>query len=227
MRPGHLAEIDGFAVFLDTAAYDPALVVAIENGGYESHDRHVANAVLCAGDRVIEGGTAIGLVTMNAARIVGEANIVSFEGDPVILADARANFARNGLKIDARNGILCNKTRQAGREVTFGVSSYFLASRLDLTEENDDFVKRVSVPTFSLEDEIRNLRANVLFFDIEGGEVDLLSGADLTGIEKIAVELHPAFVGEERTNQMLGFLAAEGFQFDQRHTSQQFAVLRR
>ena len=225
MRHGYLAEIDGFAVFVDTVAYDPAIVAAIANGDYECQDRQVAKAVLCAGDRVIEGGTAIGLVTMSAVEIVGEANIVSFEANPGILADAKANFERNGLKIDARHGILCNKTRHAAREVTFGVSSYFLASRLDLTDDAD-IVSRVSVPTFCLEDEIRHFRANTLLMDIEGGEVDLLSGADLTGIDKIVVELHHTFAGEERTNHMLEFLMTKGFRFYQ-HTCHQVAVLRR
>jgi FkbM family methyltransferase len=226
MHQGFPVEIDGFTVFVDTAAYDPSLVAAIARGDYECQDREVARAVLCAGDRVVEAGTAIGLVTMRAARIVGEANIVSFEANPLILADARANFERNRLKIDARHGVLCNRTRYASKEVAFGVSSCFLASRLEPTEDAD-IIDRIRVPTFCLEDEIRNLRANALLFDIEGGEVDLLSGADLTGIEKIIVELHQALVGEARTNQMLRFLVAEGFDLDLRQTSYQFAILRR
>jgi FkbM family methyltransferase len=226
MRQGFPVEIDGFTVFVDTAAYDSSLVAAIASGDYECQDREVARAVLCAGDRVIEAGTAIGLVTMRAARIVGEANIVSFEGNPLILADARANFERNGFKIDARHGVLCNKTRYTLSEVTFGVSSYFLASRLEPTE-NADIIRRIRVPTFCLEDEIENLRANALLLDIEGGEVDLLSAADLTGIEKIVVELHQALVGEDRTNQMLRFLIGDGFNFDLQHSSYQFAVLQR
>jgi len=225
MHSGYISEIDGFAVFIDTAAYDAAIIASLASGDYEHQDRKVAKAILCTGDRVIECGTAIGSVTMSAAKIVGEGNIVSFEANPIILADAKANFERNGLTIDARHGILCNRTTYAAKTVTFGISSYFLASRLDLID-GTDIVDRIDVPTFSLEDEIRSLRANVLLIDIEGGEVDLLSGADLTGIEKIAVELHHNFVGEERTNLMLRFLMAEGFNFDQL-TGYQLAVLRR
>jgi hypothetical protein len=88
-------------------------------------------------------------------------------------------------------------------------------------------VKTVRVPVFCLEKEILAHEANVLICDIEGGEVDLLMNAGLSGISMIIIETHYWSVGKARTDAMMRKLILDGFSFDLDHSSRHVSVLRR
>jgi FkbM family methyltransferase len=178
---------------------------------------------------VLEVGTAIGVVSMTAALIVGVGSVVTFDANPDIVADAQANFRRNGLAgISGRTGVLtCRRrfVRDAG--VDFFVARDFWASRLDAKADDADIVKVVRVPRLCLEAEIAAYRATVLICDIEGGEVDLLSGAELDGIRLIIMETHYGVVGEGPTDAMIRELILQGFAFHLGASGGHMAVLRR
>ncbi len=61
------------------------------------------------------------------------------------------------------------------------------------------------------EDKIAERRANVLVCDIEGGEADLLTGADLSGIRLIVMETHYWACGRPDIDSMVRFLVHDGF----------------
>jgi hypothetical protein len=71
------------------------------------------------------------------------------------------------------------------------------------------------------------LRADVLICDIEGGETDLLTHADLTGVRLIIVETHTWAVGAERTSAMMRKLILDGFSLDVDVSGQGVLALRR
>jgi hypothetical protein len=50
-----------------------------------------------------------------------------------------------------------------------------------------------------------------LICDIEGGEIELLIGADLAGIRLIIMEVHNWAVGVRSTDAMLRWLIVNGF----------------
>jgi FkbM family methyltransferase len=228
-RSGYLADIDGFTVFVDTEAYAQDTITAIKNGGYEYIERALVKESVKPGDRVLECGTAIGSISMTAAGIVGAENVLTFEANPEIYADALRNFDRNGLAIDARNGVLRNRKAFLSEHETieFGISKDFLASRLNAAKDAADIRRRVHVPVFCLEDAITQHRANVFICDIEGGEIDLLMDATLDRIEKIILELHQPIVGDGVTGDLIRKLIADGYDLDLARVSYQFLVLRR
>ena len=155
-------------------------------------------------DRVIEAGTAIGVVAMTIASIVGAPNLVTFEANPDIAIDAQENFRRNGFEgIKSQVGILKNRHNFVkGEEVDFHVAKSFWASRLHRVDHRKDIAKTIKVPTFCLEDEITRHSASAFVCDIEGGEVDLLIDAELAGIKTIIIETHPWAAGKEPTDEM-------------------------
>ncbi len=145
-------------------------------------ERTLVNKLIKTGDRVLEVGTALGAVTMTAARIVGAKHVLSFEANPQIAADARKNFLFNdldGIPVARGRALQPFTVRQRAGRSRISISRDFWASRLHVGPISQDIIKTVRVPTACLEDQIQNHRASVLICDIEGGEIELLIGADL------------------------------------------------
>src|SRR5262249_50623231 len=150
-------ELDHFTIFVDYDNYAPEIIATLESGWYEERERRVAKEILERGDTVIEAGTALGLVAMTAASIVGATNVLTFDANPEIVADAQRNFHRNGLgEIKARWGVLKNRQLIYGESETvdFYIAEQFWASRLHASEHDEGILKKVRVPVFCLEDEI-------------------------------------------------------------------------
>jgi hypothetical protein len=99
----------------------------------------------------------------------------------------------------------------APSEVEFSIARDFWSSRLHVGPITEDIIETVRVPTACLEDQIEAHRATVLICDIEGGEIELLIGADLAGIRLIIMEVHNWAVGVRSTDAMLRWLIVNGF----------------
>jgi FkbM family methyltransferase len=229
-RTGHIVRIGSVAVFVDTENYSPTMIAALTSGDYEAPERKLIPALVRPNDRVLEIGTAVGVVTMTAAAVVGPANIVTYDANPAIAADARRNFAANGLGgIAGGVGVMCNRRRWSPNrtEVDFFIARDFWASRLAARPDSPDIVSVVKVPLMCLEDKIAEHNANVLVCDIEGGEADLLEGAELGSIRLILLEIHYGLAGRQRIDDMVRFLVTRGFNVDFDHSGKAIVVLAR
>lgn len=229
-RNGYFVSLGAVEVFIDLDAYSQRMQEALAKGTYEHVEREIVQRSLRPGDRVFEIGSAVGAVSMTAAKIVGPAAVMTFEANPRIAEDARANFVRNGLTdISSRTAVLLNRRRFATAPATmdFHVSRDFWASRLDPGKWVGDVVEVVKIETACLEDEIAAHRANVLICDIEGGEIDLLTEADLAGIRLIIMEVHPSAVGEAAVDALISAFFAQGFGVNFYYSGRGVAVLRR
>jgi FkbM family methyltransferase len=228
-RKGHIAEVGDFYVFVDEGKYSTAIQNAIDSGGYEGPERKLVAEFLTPTDRVLEIGTAIGAVSMMAASIVGDPNVATFDANPEIVEDAKENFRRNGLQgINGNLGVLaCRRNFEENTEIEFHISHNFWASRLGATSDTSDIVRTVKVPIRCLEQEISSHNANVLICDIEGGEVGLLSGADLSGIRLIIMETHYWAAGERETDAMVRELINQGFSIHLGASAGHVSVFRR
>jgi FkbM family methyltransferase len=219
-KTGELAVIGEFDVFVDDK-YSEAMRQYLYSGHYEDGERVAIASLLKPTDRVLEAGTGVGVVSMTAAAIVGANRVVTFEGNPAMVEAARDNFQRNGFEgIRVNLRVLANRTRfSEGTKIPFYVSRDFWASRLRARPENKNIVETVEVPTACFEDEIRKLDANVILCDIEGGEIELFDGADLSGVDLIILETHNFFVGEAATGAMIKNVMLQGFSLHQATTA--------
>ena len=225
---GRIAVIGGFEVFVDDK-YSETMRRALDSGSYEGRERSRVVKLLKPTDRVLEVGTAVGVVAMTAATMVGPKRVVTFDANPAMVEAARDNFRRNNLEdISVNLGVLSNRTRfREGKKVPFYVSRDFWASRLSGNANDEDFAERVEVPMACFEDEIRKHDANVIICDIEGGEIDLFDGADLTGVRLIIMETHYGIVGEAATDAMIKNFILQDFSLNLWHTMEAVVVLRR
>jgi FkbM family methyltransferase len=228
-RSGHVQQIGGFQVFVDTDHYSADVIGTLATGTYEARERGLVAQLVHRGDRVLEAGTAIGVVSMVAASIVGAANISTFDANPQIAADAKRNFEFNDLPIDSSVGVLRNRSKWNENEIAtnFYISKNFVSSRLYASAGAPDVIATVRIPYACLEDEIKKARANVLICDIEGGEADLLLGADLSGIRLIILETHYWAVGHDAIDNLVRYLIEQDFRIDLDLTALQVAVFRR
>lgn len=229
-RTGYRINVGGFEIFADEVRYSPAILGAFGRNDYEGRERDVLKEVIRPSDRILEIGTAVGVVTMTAASAVGAAQVATYEANPVILDDARRNFAHNTLsEIQAFNAVLKNRLSWGGsvEHVDFYISRDFWASRMGAHESDEDIIEVVQVPTLCLEDAIASHRANFLICDIEGGEADLLIEADLSDLNTILIETHYWAIGKARTSALLRKLVSDGFDIDLDWTGHHVTLLRR
>jgi FkbM family methyltransferase len=229
-REGYASNIGKFHIFVDTGSYSKVLVDVLSSGSYESRERRIIAAAMQPTDRVLEVGTAIGAVTMTAASIVTPAQVVTYDANPAMIADAKRNFVANHMAgIQASVGVMRNRRNwiEGETEVDFFVSRDFWASSLFVSGFNTDIIETISVPLLCLEDEIQRHRANVLVCDIEGGEAALLLDADLANIRMIILETHYPAVGRQKIDGMVRYLIAEGFNINLDYSSGHILLLDR
>lgn len=212
-------------VYVNRESYDPKIVEHLMKGSYESGERNVIPHVFKPTDRILEVGGAIGAVTMAAADIVGQSNIVAFEANPALIEDAKRNFAMNGVNLRFENVVLKNRISWGGEGefADFHIHKEYWASSL---VKIPGTIKTVQVPTKCFETEARNFGANALICDIEGGEIELLEMADLTGFDKILMEIH-YWAGREKINRLMRKLIFDGFSVNFDHSFRSIVTLHR
>jgi FkbM family methyltransferase len=208
----HQIEIGGKLILFEDGRYDTKIVTLICQGGYEATERSIVPKLFRPGDRVLEIGTAVGLVTMVLADVVGNENVIGFEANPNLIEDARRNFAANNHVITVKNQVLQNQLCWAGEGSTsdFFIHREYWASSL---ANKPGTISTVNVPNACFEHEIQAFRANCLVCDIEGGEIDLLTNANLIGIDRIMIEIH-YWAGRSLINRLLRKLIFDGFSID-------------
>lgn len=226
-RRGHISPIDMNYIFVDDDIYPACIVELLDNGFYEWRERHAVREILKGGHHVLEIGTAIGVVSMLVASLVGSHNLHTYEANPSLIDDANCNFKLNEYEgIEVKWGIVHNKKQFRGASATapFYIFENFLASRCNVSTSSSEVCERIVVPTMCLEDAIRSHNANVLLCDIEGGEVELLVDSDLTGIETIISEVHYDIVGRASIDTMIKYLVSQGFSINCQLSGQNILV---
>lgn len=170
---------------------------------YEAPEHRVVSATLRADDVVLEIGSGMGYITTLAAGIARE--VRSFDANPEIARVAAATVARNGRDAEVRNGVLARSP--TAPSVTFYVGKHFT----DASLSPKDGARPIEVPLLDFAHESDG--CTYLIADIEGAEVELLSG-DLPGIRAICVECHPAVASPQAITGMLRSLFDQGFALD-------------
>jgi len=140
-----------------------------------------------------------------------------------LIPTIRRTHARNGVSATVLNAVvLPEKTAET---VPFYVHEHFSTS--SLVEPADGYERIVDVPVVSFEELAREFRPTFLMIDIEGAEIDLFSGLDMAGINKVLIELHKEATGLAGIRQVFGFFAEAGFGYDPDHSSGNVVLFRR
>ena len=171
---------------------------------YEFPERQLLKATIRPGDRVLEIGACLGVISILAARLAGGGqNVVSYEANPALEKEIRANYEFNRLYPKL---IMKAVTPEGGTSV-FYISHEAYGS----SSQQVEGAWTLEVESESINQAIMDHDPSVLVVDAEGAEIQLLQHADLRNIRAAIVEFHPMLTGEEGIAEAKDALSAKGF----------------
>ncbi len=185
----------------------PAVIHNILNGRYERTEVTGIRRLLKPDDVVLELGAGIGFVSLFCAKMIGADRVFAFEANPALEPHIRRNYDLNNLHPKLEICILGDRDGQADFFVTKDLwgSSMF-------RPKSD--AEQVSVPVRSLNEVIARVKPTFLIMDIEGGEHDIIQGIDFQTIRKVAIEVHPPIIGDDKVRFVERKLLDAGFVVD-------------
>lgn len=198
--------LDGLRLVCDPDLVHRDVAKSIIKGSYEAPERVLVRAALRPGDKVVEVGTGVGVVSLLCNHLAGSGNVTSFEANPALEPIIQKNFALNGMVPRLR--LLAVTVTVDGAPISFFRNENVVSSSIfDRGLE----AQKVTVESVPIDQALAENKATVLVMDVEGAEIDLLRAADLSGLREIIVETHPHIVGEAATQAMIDDICARGF----------------
>ncbi|MCB6178831.1 FkbM family methyltransferase [Rhodobacter sp. Har01] len=196
--------LDGLRLVCDPAKMHRSVATAIIKGSYEAPERVLVRAALRPGDKVVEVGTGVGVVSLLCNKLAGAGNVTSFEANAALEPVIRENFALNGMEPRLR----LRAVTVDGAPISFFRNENVVSSSI---YDRGLQAQKVTVESDAIDRVLKDEQATVLVMDVEGAEIDLLQAANLSGLREIIVELHPHIVGEAATRAMIDSVCARGF----------------
>lgn len=198
-------------VFLQTTkdALPKSVRSHVFKGIYEEFECCMVEKNIRQGDRVLEIGTGIGLVSLLATSKAGEGNVLSCEANPALEAVIRGNYALNNWQPN----LLMKAVTADGRDLVFHQDPNVLSSS---SFDRNLNLNIITVPSVAMREVMALHKPNVLIVDVEGGEIEILPSVDLSDVNVIIIELHPHIVGKEKIDALLHDLDARGLEVVER-----------
>lgn len=178
---------------------------------YELDDVQLCRAVLRAGDRVIELGSAVGFLALYCMKNLGVREFAAVEANPALRDVMQDNFRVNGVEFPTCINAAVGPVQGT---VSFNISRDYFSSSVGQTAGT---VQSLEVPKRTIPDILASLAfsPNALIMDIEGAEVDL-PVEHLCLFDKIVAEFHGRKVGEEKVEALIQSLLREGYRIVER-----------
>lgn len=187
---------------------------ALKAGTYEANEARRVPRAIRPGDRVLELGAGLGIITSIIAS-VEDVRVWSFEADPQTTQLARRVIDLNcDGNVVLSNGILAAgppKSVSFFQRAEFWMSSEFA--------EQGPYQRVIDITSRDIDAFIAQHRINVLVMDVEGVELELLQDASLPGIERIFLELHDHLYGLAGVQAIGSAMAHKGLIYDPRGSS--------
>jgi FkbM family methyltransferase len=206
--------IHGVLVPIGPNEVSPEVWNALETGAYEANEaRRVARAIR-PGDRVLELGAGLGVITSIIAS-VEDVRVWSFEADPQTTRLAKRVIDLNcDGNVVLSNGILAagpSKTVSFYRRADFWMSSGLA--------EQGPYEEVIEITSGDIDAFIEQHSINAVVMDVEGAELDLLQDAMLPGIERVFLELHDHLYGLAGVQAITAAMAQKELIYDPRGSS--------
>lgn len=203
--------VHGLEVPVSSDDVSPVIWKALQSGSYEGKEARWALRAARPDDRILELGAGIGVITSLLAGVPG-AHVWAFEANPRAVTIARRVLAANRRP----NVTLAEGIAAAGppRDFVFYLRRDFWMS--SLVEHQGDYETTMTIQSFDIDHFIAAQKIDLLVMDIEGGEHDLLTKAELPGVERLFLELHDHLYALAGIRDIMEALAAKGFGYDPR-----------
>lgn len=202
---GTVADVEGIKMKIDPRM-SAIQVNKLLCGRHTRHERQLMIPLLEPDDVVMELGGGIGMLSTGCSLKIGGDRVHSYEANPTMESLIRENYELNGVKPHLK---MCMLDEKPG-SCTFHVSEHFARSSAYQLKDQGK-TTAYEVPVESLNDEIHRINPTVLIMDVQGSEGELLGFADLSGVQKLLVEVHPNILGISRVNELRRQLRNQGF----------------
>ena len=201
-------ETNGVKVPFVPAIITPAIEKPMRNNRYEVGECNALRERIRPGDRVLELGAGVGLLSTVAAQCAGVEKVVAVEANPEMIPLIAETHRLNGVdQVTLINGVA---DLYSGDEVSFYLRGDFWASSME--PDSRPYINEVKVPSVGIHDLIAEHDPTVIVCDIEGGEFGLFEEADLSGVRLIIMEFHPKVYGNRATKELQEMLVRKGLQ---------------
>ena len=186
------------------------MVESMALGRYERREVACGLAAIPEGSRILEMGAGSGVVGAVLARNTNPAAMLSIEANPFLIDHITRLYAHNGLSdlISVRHAVVLTDSA-APPVMDFFVQNNFLGS--GLVSRKEAKATRVTVPVLGYQALKASFPHDVIMMDIEGGELDFLRHADLTGVHTFIAEVHKDIYGREGVQEVRRLMGKAGF----------------
>jgi FkbM family methyltransferase len=166
------------------------------------------------GDRVLEIGAGIGFISTLLSRQRRVSRVIAVEANPFLIDYMTRLHALNRVrKVRRVNAVLTNEPKSSA---TFYLRRDFWMG--SLAAEPNPYTGTVEVPTRNLDTLLRDEAIDLIVCDVEGAETVLFENADLSGVDRIFLEMHDHVTGLSGVRGLFATLAGHGFVYDPRHS---------
>ena len=201
-------ETNGIKVPFVPNIITPPIERPMRNSRYETGEAQALVALLKSGDRVLELGAGIGLLSTIAALHPGVESVIAVEANPELIPMIHETHRINDAKnVTVINGVAAP---QASEPLDFYLRQDFWASSME--PDSRPYVKAVKVPACNIAELVQQHRPTVIACDIEGGELSLFDDIDLTGVRVVIAEFHPKVYGQANVDALYDLFARKGLQ---------------
>ena len=209
LRRGSVLQYRGLNVPIRRAGMNQDVLLALWYDLYEAPEIGGLSRAIQPGDRVLELGAGLGIVSALAGRATGPSGtVLSYEANPALLADTQAFLDANGVSnVKLVHAVLVNDPDLRPRE--FHLAGSFAESSL-LGAEGRGSRGTVEVPADSLSRVLDEFQPDVLICDIEGAEVELFPTFPPSTLRAAVIELHPDRLTPAQIQSIHDGMAARG-----------------
>lgn len=199
-----IVEVNGIKLTPQSALISDKVRRQLYRGTYEHNEMELVQRHLTPDDRVLEIGAGLGAVSAFCAALIGSDRVACVEANPNLEPLIRETHRLN----DVAPELLIAVVDHDDGEVPFFLESDLIASS---TVRRGAAALEVKLPRMSIKALLAKYRPTFLIIDIEGHELHVFDGLDLSGVGKICLELHPHIIGDEACFSILRTLSESGF----------------
>ena len=161
LQYSEILDCRGIRIPFVPAIITPPIERPIRNGKYELGERLGLENILRPGDRVLELGAGLGLLSTVAATFEGIGSVTTVEANPGLIPLIRETHRLNGAShVDLRHGVV---TQAEGPHVPFFVRRHFWSSSMSADQGPHQSV--INVPRAPIAALIEDIRPTVIICD--------------------------------------------------------------
>lgn len=205
---------EGLSVPITRSGVNKKILMQLARHDYEVPEIRGLRKAVRKGDRVLELGTGLGIITALVAQAAGASGtILSFEANPDLIPDTRDFLESHGIaNVEIRHAVVVPKAASDEKRAFLLAESFPTSSLLGAAEAGSE--KTISVPVQKLDAVMEELKPDVLICDIEGAEAELIPELDASGLRAAVIELHPDRLTAEQLDAIDSALQRHGLRQD-------------